>query len=81
MCIDLESLEFYLLGCLPEPEAEAVEEHLLLCEICQDRCDGQRVGVEALQTALKEHTATASGKLTPISGTKATRQSRLDRGV
>jgi hypothetical protein len=34
-----ERLELYALGRLPESEVAAVEEHLLLCETCQDRLD------------------------------------------
>jgi hypothetical protein len=32
-----ETLEFYALGILAEAEAEALEEHLLICADCQDR--------------------------------------------
>ena len=34
--ITAEALELYALGRLSEPEGAAVEEHLLICEHCQE---------------------------------------------
>jgi anti-sigma factor RsiW len=70
MCIEEERLELYVLGRLSEPEAEVLEDHLLLCERCQNRADQLRVNAEAIRTAMSERAATDSGKLTSISGAR-----------
>jgi predicted anti-sigma-YlaC factor YlaD len=74
MCINGERLELYCLGRLTEPEATALEEHLLLCESCQDRFDEHSWEIGAIQIALEELSATTSGKLTSISAPRAARR-------
>ena len=45
-----EQLEFYALGRLTETQVAAVEEHLLVCSVCQDKLDE----VEAYALAMRE---------------------------
>jgi hypothetical protein len=51
---DEESLELYALGRLPEPEAAAIEEHLLACHPCQDAMKELDEYVAAMKGALAE---------------------------
>jgi hypothetical protein len=37
--VEEERLEEYSMGCLPETETAQVEEHILICESCQDKLD------------------------------------------
>src|SRR5262245_61394504 len=48
-----ESLEMYALGRLRGPELEQLEEHLLICESCQDRLDTTEKYVKAMQGAAR----------------------------
>lgn len=45
-----EQLELYALRRLPDERIEAVEEHLLVCEVCQERLND----VEAFATAMRD---------------------------
>jgi anti-sigma factor ChrR (cupin superfamily) len=45
-----EVLEQYLFGSLPEPEAESVEEHLLVCHSCIDSAEQLLVFVQSLRS-------------------------------
>jgi Putative zinc-finger len=47
-----EVLEQYLFGSLPEPEAEGVEEHLLVCHSCIEFAEQLLVFVQSLRTTL-----------------------------
>jgi hypothetical protein len=47
-----EDLERYLLNKLPEPEAAAAEEHLLVCAGCRQRLEETERYVRAMRTAL-----------------------------
>jgi anti-sigma factor RsiW len=76
MCIDEERLELYVLCRLHQPEAEALEDHLLLCKRCQERAAQISLNAEAIRTDLEETAATASGKLTSISGVQNARRKR-----
>jgi len=50
-----DSLEQYTMGTLPEPDLNLVEEHLLICEECQDRLKATDAYVVAMRSALKKH--------------------------
>jgi hypothetical protein len=50
-----EQLECYALGRLPEAQVAVVEEHLLICDVCQHKLDE----VEAFALAMREAIATA----------------------
>ncbi len=52
--VDEESLERYALGRLSQKEAEVADEHLLLCEPCQQRLEAMDEYVEALKRASAE---------------------------
>jgi hypothetical protein len=55
MCINEERLELYVLGRrLPQPEGEALEDHLLLCKRCQEHAVQIRLNAEAIRTDLEE---------------------------
>jgi anti-sigma factor RsiW len=45
-------LELYSLGRLEEPEVSQLEEHLLICEKCQNRVEHEDECVETLRSAL-----------------------------
>jgi anti-sigma factor ChrR (cupin superfamily) len=45
-----EVLEQYLFGSLPEPEAESVEEHLLVCHSCIDSAEQLLAFVHSLRS-------------------------------
>jgi anti-sigma factor RsiW len=49
-----DALELYSLGRLNEPEASEVEEHLLICEQCQERLQREDCCVHALRSALDD---------------------------
>jgi hypothetical protein len=49
-----ELLEQYSLGTLPEPQAEPLEEHLLVCEQCQDRLNQTDAFIAAIQAAARK---------------------------
>ena len=48
--IDDEALESYILGTL-SLQVEDVEEHLLICEACQERMEGTAVLVASISAA------------------------------
>jgi len=50
--IDEDTLERYAMNRLPEAEAAAVEEHLLVCQDCQDRLAGIDRFLADLRSAL-----------------------------
>jgi hypothetical protein len=50
-----DSLEQYAMQTLPEPDVNLVEQHLLICEICQDRFRVTDAYVAAMRSALKRH--------------------------
>jgi len=45
-----EELEQYLFGSLPEPEAEGVEEHLLVCHSCIESAEQVLAFVQSLRS-------------------------------
>jgi hypothetical protein len=47
-----EQLELYALGRLPEPSVAEVEEHLLVCAVCQDRVDDLEAYAFAMRRAI-----------------------------
>ncbi len=49
--IEDDELEFYALGRLCESRVEAVEEHVLICESCQDRLAETEAYVQAVRAA------------------------------
>lgn len=59
-------MEAYLLNSMDESELAAVEEHLLYCAGCQDRCDGMDRYLRAMKTAA-ERVEKDSIKVNPIS--------------
>lgn len=50
-----EKLELYSLGTLPEPELAEVEEHLLICQPCQDRLCETDQYIQAMQDAAADY--------------------------
>src|SRR6266700_1346141 len=50
-----DSLEQYAMGTLPEPEMNVFEQHLLICEECQDGLKATDAYVVAMCSALKKH--------------------------
>jgi len=50
-----EILEQYLLGSLPEPDVEQLEEHLLVCHACVDAAEQLLNFVDSLRTTLESH--------------------------
>jgi hypothetical protein len=56
-----ELLERYSLGVVPEAEAADLEEHLLLCECCQDRLRETDVFIEAMRGAVREAVSPRAG--------------------
>jgi anti-sigma factor RsiW len=53
-CPDDDLLEKYALGRLDEPGAAPIEEHLLICERCQDRLKELDDFVTALRAAVRQ---------------------------
>jgi hypothetical protein len=51
MHLDDEVLDGYVLGTLPSLRVAEVEEHILICEECQDRLDGTSVFVQSISAA------------------------------
>jgi anti-sigma factor RsiW len=49
-----ETLEMYSMGRLSETETEHVEEHLLICSVCQDRLTETDQFVQAIRSAARE---------------------------
>ena len=49
-----DALELYVMGRLSEPEAEVVEEHLLVCHQCQDLLEETEEFVKAIRVAARE---------------------------
>ncbi len=49
-----EQLERYAMGCLAEPDLAQIEEHLLLCEACQERLEVAEALLPMLQRSLRE---------------------------
>ena len=49
-----DTLEMYSLGRLSETEIDSVEEHLLMCAVCQDRLSETDQFVQAIQSAARE---------------------------
>jgi len=45
-----EVIEQYLFGSLPEPQAESVEEHLLVCHACIESAEHLLAFVESLRS-------------------------------
>ena len=45
-------LENYAMGKLSDQESEPVEEHLLLCSVCQERLDNLDDFIQVIKTAL-----------------------------
>lgn len=52
--IDDEKLELYALGRMSEADAAAVEEHLLVCRVCQDRLTETDEYTSVMREALSE---------------------------
>ena len=46
-----DELEQYSMGCLPESESGAFEEHILICEHCRLRLEGNATGLAANTSA------------------------------
>lgn len=59
---DEEILERYVMGRLEEPALGAFEEHLMLCELCQQRTDDATVYVSVLKETLATAPAPAPEK-------------------
>ena len=57
-------LESYAMGKLSDQESEPVEEHLLLCSVCQERLGELDDFVQAIKTALADPAHTPPAKLT-----------------
>lgn len=49
---DLETLESHLIGHLPKPENDNVEEHLLICGQCQQMAEALDEQIAIIRTAL-----------------------------
>jgi anti-sigma factor RsiW len=60
MCLSEEHLEQYLLGRLPEPDAERAEDHLVLCTKCQDHAEVIKQGIDFIKAGLVEHSKRSS---------------------
>lgn len=52
--VDEDRLELYSLGRLPDPDAAAVEEHLLVCPTCCARLSDLDAYTRAMRDALTE---------------------------
>jgi anti-sigma factor RsiW len=55
--IDEEALERYVLNQSPEPELEAVEEHLLICEECRAALNRAEIEISSIREALRRQEA------------------------
>ena len=55
-----EQLELYALGRLPEPRVAEVEEHLLVCAVCQERVDDLEAYARAMRDAIFTEPAKSS---------------------
>jgi Putative zinc-finger len=72
--LDDSQIEDYCLGKIPEPELEEVEEHLLICESCQQRVAEGDAYAKSMQDASlhfraqeqKPRTAWAASGLVPV---------------
>jgi hypothetical protein len=52
--MDTEKLERYSLGGIPQREAERIEEHLLLCEVCRRRLEETELYIASMRRAATE---------------------------
>ena len=52
-CASDDTLELYALGTLPQPRADGVEEHLLLCERCRNRLSTIEEFVRVMRMGLR----------------------------
>lgn len=57
-------LEKYAIGKLSDQESEPVEEHLLLCSVCQERLEELDDFVQAIRIALADPAPTPPAKVT-----------------
>ncbi len=57
-------LESYAMGKLSDQESQPVEEHLLLCSVCQERLDELDDFVQVIKTALADPAPTPQAKST-----------------
>ncbi len=60
-----DSIEAYALGRLPEKEAGGLEEHLLICSVCQERLERADNFVQAFRVAVHAPKAELMGKKPP----------------
>jgi anti-sigma factor RsiW len=51
--IDDDALEAYSMGRLAEAEAAPIEEHLLVCPLCQDRFAEWDTYIRSMQSAMR----------------------------
>lgn len=51
--LDLDSIELHLLGRLPEPDNNELEEHLLGCGLCLDMAEALGEQITLIRAALK----------------------------
>jgi anti-sigma factor RsiW len=62
-CIEESRLEQYLLGRLPNQDAESVEDHLALCPGCLERADEIERNIDALKAVLSRDMQRSRSKL------------------
>jgi hypothetical protein len=55
-----DQIEWYLFGSLPEPQAENLEEHLLVCHACIDIAEKLAVFVDSMRSTLEQSTPKVS---------------------
>ena len=49
--LDTDTLELYIFNRIPEPELASVEEHLLMCTVCQDACETLQLEIDRIRDA------------------------------
>ena len=49
--IEEETLELYLMNGLKEPNLAPVEEHLLICAVCQEACESLQSEIDRIRRA------------------------------
>jgi anti-sigma factor RsiW len=62
-CIEESRLEQYLVGQLPNQEAESVENHLALCPRCLERVDEIERNIDSLKAVLSRDLQRSPSKL------------------
>ena len=57
-----DDLERYAIGTLPDSACAALEEHLLICEVCQDRLAAEIEFVKAIRSAAAKIRESGTGE-------------------